>query len=292
MATSASQPWSKSNEMDDEVEQRRCLTSAAPFRTPVAAPSPWALLLGATAAVLAGGAWYLLASDAWPTVVVSVLAVGLMVGLAVWLAADWANDRRLLRQARSGPRGEAGPGRQWLRRRLPVRYGAAGLAALCGAAAAFVRLTPDRVLKSDVLTLGFPVLVGLLVAAAGATAALMRGSAWEKLFDDWKWNEDVGTPPPERGAKSKQDLAERSAYPPSPVGTVTSPGSVVTPNSLTGSSVNPLPPVSLPGLTVTTPPPAPPTPPLSTAPPPPAPPKPPEWTPPTPPSNDDNDARG
>ncbi len=92
------------------------------------------------------------------------------------------------------------------RERLGRRPGAAPLdplrrgcrAAVCGAVATFLFLTPERVLQHDILTLGLASLLGLVISLVGAVATWKRTEAWEALFAQWvrqagEWKVRVAT---------------------------------------------------------------------------------------------------
>lgn len=155
--------------------------------TPGAAPPAGVPLAVGVAAGAAGLAvWLLAAGDGAPRLA-SGAAVGLMAALAAWLVADaaiaWPGRRTAPVAAPAD--GAVTRWRAQFRKWLSYRFVAAGLAAICGAVAAYVQLTPDRVRADSALALGAPVLLGLLVAVLGAVVTLNRASAWESRLARW-----------------------------------------------------------------------------------------------------------
>ncbi len=230
----------------------------------------WPAAFGLVAGALAAIGWMAASSDSTPAGAVAAGAFGLLAALAVWLLVDTIDDH--LRRSRSLTADkseiEYGQATVWgerLRRHLRTRYAAAALAAMCGAVATYVRLTPERVLHQDHLTLGFPALVGLGVAAIGSWATLARTSAWESLFADWP--------------RQKVDPPQGQSLPPA-TSPVNANGSPASPSQGEKPEPQPEPSSGPSGMTANPPPPSPP---------PPEKPKP-LWTPPTP-SDGDNDER-
>ncbi len=169
------------------------------IQSPAAAPTlSWpAVGVGLGMGALAGGSWLASASPRGPAAAVAALAFGLEVALAGWLVVDWVEDR--LRLHRALTEGSDEVESNWperLRQQLLPRYAAAGLAAVLGAVANWGCLTADRVVKDNVLMLIYPALLGLGVAAIGATATLFRTAKWEELFATWAEKQPPRTPSP------------------------------------------------------------------------------------------------
>jgi hypothetical protein len=178
--------------------------NSQPTADPAAAlAGSWAPVgFGLAAGVVAGIAWFAADADAVPARAVAAGSFGLLAALAGWLTADTLGDRRRRNRSLTGEKGEVEwaevPPDDWagcLRRQLRTRYAAAALAAVCGAVTTFVRLTPERVLHQDFLSLGFPALIGVAVAALGAWVTLGRESAWESLFAGRPRREEKQEPP-------------------------------------------------------------------------------------------------
>ena len=184
------------------------------------------LVIGGASAVV----WLAIVQDRRPAALLAAFAFGATLGLGAWLIADALDDQRRRgrvstelkeRQSQGWPAEAAAQCRSdgisyqsaandWaadLERRLWIRYAGGALAAVCGAVATFLFLTPERVLQHDILTLGLASLLGLVISLVGAVATWKRTEAWEALFAQWvrqagEWKSE-SPPPPLREPKFK-----------------------------------------------------------------------------------------